>query len=108
MKTETTPTYSSKEEAIEDLNAKGYKHIFEVRENQTIQSDDGLELPYEELEIDEIHTVKAQDQNELTSLYALSSKKGAKGVMIDGFGVTGSVHRTNFLQHLKSKKTIRR
>lgn len=99
--------YRNTSEAKEALSAQGYKHLFEVTDENVLQSDKGVRYPSDEFEIDEVHTVEGKKESELTSLYALTTKGGTRGVILDGFGMTGSVHRTNFLKHLKSKRTIR-
>lgn len=99
--------YHTTDEAKEALEGQGYKHLFEVTEDNMLQSADGVTHPVEDVELEEVYAIDENSDKNLTSVYALSTRGGAKGVMIDGFGVTGSVHRTNFLKHLSSKRTIR-
>lgn len=105
---ENENSYKTTDEAKRALEAQGYKHLFEVIDDKVLRSDAGVRYPSDDFELDEVHVVDENKDNRLTSLYALSTRDGTRGVMLDGFGVTGSVHRTNFLKYLTNKHTIRR
>lgn len=99
-------SFKTAKEAQLALAAQGYKHLFEVVDSNVLRSEDGVAHPSDEFELDGVHLVE-EEENRLTSVYALSTRNGRRGVVLDGFGVTGSVHRTNFLKYLTSKHTIK-
>lgn len=97
--------FTTIEEAKSKLHGQGYKHVYEVDENNMLKAETGEIHPAEEVTLDDEFSVKQKDGR--TSIYTLTTNAGERGILLDGFGTTGSVHRTNFLKHLSDGRTIK-
>jgi hypothetical protein len=80
-------SYETLSEALKGLNERGYTHDFNIKTDSIECSDIDLELKPEDFEIDEVYRFEGNsnpDDEEV--VYAIRSKDGVKGVMVDAFG----------------------
>lgn len=80
--------YDTLSEAVNDLQQRGYSYNFNIVPHciQCVAID--LELHPEDFEVDEVHRFEGMSSTDDNSiLYAISSKKGVKGILIDAYGV---------------------
>ena len=79
--------YDTVVEALSDLRKRGYTEDFSLRpyclECPRLQ----LELGAREFKIDEVHRFEgASSPDDSTVVYAISSERGVKGVLVDAYG----------------------
>ncbi|MEZ2415005.1 phosphoribosylpyrophosphate synthetase [Muriicola sp. E247] len=81
-------SYDTLSEAIQDLQKRGYTYDFNLRPLCLICPSLKLELHPEDFEVDEIHRFEGMSSTDDNSvLYAISSKNGVKGTLVDAYGV---------------------
>ena len=73
-------------EAINSLKARGYTLDFNLEENCIVCNDEKYQP--EDFEITEVHRFEGDtDPADEAVLYAIESKTGLKGILINGFGI---------------------
>ncbi|WP_445955762.1 phosphoribosylpyrophosphate synthetase [Yeosuana sp.] len=80
--------YDTLSEAINDLQANGYTYDFNLKSKCLECASLKLELDPEDFEVDEtfrFESMSSTDDNSV--LYAISSKNGIKGLLVDAYGV---------------------
>lgn len=76
--------YKSLEDAMTDLDRRGYTASFEEEHFCLYCRDLSLRLSPEEFEVDEVYRFEKEEESEENCvLYAISSSAGLKGVMVD-------------------------
>ncbi len=74
--------------ALSDLRSRGYTIDFNLQENCIVCGEHNLSLEPEEFEIDETYRFEGMnDPDDSSILYAISSKHGHKGVLVNAYGV---------------------
>lgn len=95
-------SYETLTEALSDLSSRGYTHSFELTSNKIICSDLDLSLNPDEFEITEVYRFEGDsnpDDEEI--VYAVSSKKGVKGVIVSAFGIYADVISSDLIAKLR-------
>lgn len=80
-------SYSTLTEAIADLKKRGYERDFNLKENCIECSASGTQLSPEEFEITETYRFEGEsDPGDELVLYAIASKDGMNGILVNAFG----------------------
>lgn len=80
--------YDTLSEAINDLQIRGYTYDFNLEPDCIKCASLELEIHPEEFEVDELHRFEGMSSTDDNSiLYAISSKNGIKGILVDAYGV---------------------
>lgn len=80
--------YDTLSEAINDLQLRGYTYDFNMEPECLKCASLELEIHPEEFEVDELHRFEGMSSTDDNSiLYAISSKNGVKGTLVDAYGV---------------------
>tara|TARA_R110000744_G_scaffold16401_1_gene45151 strand:+ start:4028 stop:4321 length:294 start_codon:yes stop_codon:yes gene_type:complete len=81
-------SYDTLSEAIQDLQKRGYSYDFNLRPHCLECVSLKLEIHPEDFEIDELHRFEGMSSTDDNSiLYAISSKNGIMGTLVDAYGV---------------------
>jgi len=81
-------SYDTLSEAIQDLQRRGYTYDFNLKPHCLECASLKLEIQPEDFEIDEMHRFEGMSSTDDNSiLYAISSKDGIKGTLVDAYGV---------------------
>lgn len=74
-------------DAINDLRARGFDMDFNLRENFVECTNNGRNIPPDEFEIKEVYRFEGMtNPSDQSILYAIESKDGLKGVLVNGYG----------------------
>jgi len=80
--------YDTLSEAIKDLQKRGYSYDFNLTPECLECASLKLEINPEDFEVDEIYRFEGMSSTDDNSiLYAISSKNGTKGLLVDAYGV---------------------
>ena len=74
-------------EAIQDLKKRGFNRDFNLRDTYIECATTGMQLSPDEFEIAEVHRFEGEtDPGDEAVLYAIESKDGIKGVLVNAYG----------------------
>ena len=74
-------------EAMQDLKKRGYNLDFNLRETTIECASNGVQLSPDEFEITEVYRFEGEtDPADEAVLYAIESKDGLKGVLVNAYG----------------------
>ncbi len=80
--------YDTLSEAVNDLQLRGYTYDFNLEPECLKCASLELEIHPEEFKVDELHRFEGMSSTDDNSiLYAISSKNGVKGTLVDAYGV---------------------
>src|SRR5690625_4806303 len=80
--------YETLSEAINDLQAKDYPYDFNLKPHCLECPSLKIEIRPEDLKVDQIYRFEGMSSTDDNSiLYAISSKDGVKGLLVDAYGV---------------------
>lgn len=80
--------YDTLSEAINDLQQRGYNYDFNLKPHCLECASLKLEIHPEEFEVDGVYRFEGMGSTDDNSiLYAISSKNGIKGTLVDAYGV---------------------
>ncbi|MDR8392072.1 hypothetical protein NC796_13030 [Aliifodinibius sp. S!AR15-10] len=97
--------YQDLAEAIEDIQQKGYTHLFEVHDNALRCKETEEEYPSAKLRI--VSTYKfdrGTDPGDDSSLYLIETDSGVKGYIVGGATMYRDREKAEFLDQLLQKK----
>lgn len=102
----TNHLYNTLTEATHSLKERGFDREFSVDENIKLFStnDDGKNPSYspDEVKVVEFHRFEGMsDPNDMTIIYALETRGGERGVLIDAFGAYSDEKIDEFVKNLK-------
>ncbi|ASO05783.1 MULTISPECIES: phosphoribosylpyrophosphate synthetase [Arenibacter] len=81
-------SYDTLSEAIQDLQRRGYGNDFNLKPHCLECVSLKLEIHPEDFYVDEMHRFEGMSSTDDNSiLYAISSKNGIKGTLVDAYGV---------------------
>ncbi|ADF54545.1 MAG: phosphoribosylpyrophosphate synthetase [Zunongwangia sp.] len=81
-------SYDTLSETMAHLQAKGYTVDFNLKEKHLECNALKLKFHPEDFEVDEMHRFEGMSSTDDNSvLYAISSKNGIKGLLVDAYGV---------------------
>ena len=80
--------YDPLSEAINELQQKGYTYDFNLKPECLECATLKINIHPEEFEVDELYRFEGMSSTDDNSiLYAISSKNGVKGILVDAYGV---------------------
>ena len=98
-------TYETLLDAINDLKARGYNRDFNLRENCLECSQSGAQLSADDFEITETHRFDGQtDVDDEVVLYAIQSKDGLKGTLVNAYGTYADTSSDAIIAKLNFRK----
>lgn len=96
---ETTYQYNTITEAIKAFRDKGFEHDFNLRNDQLISSKEQYEE--DEFEVVSIYRYEGDtDPADEAVVYAIQSKKGLKGILVTGYGISVDASSLKILEKL--------
>jgi hypothetical protein len=95
-------TYDTVTEAVNDLKRRGYTIDFNVEFDRIVCHETPISLLPAEFEIVEVHRYEGNsDPDDEEVVYAIESKHGQKGILVDAFGLYADEVSTELLEKLK-------
>ncbi len=98
-------TYETLTEALQDLKSEGYTEDFNLQSHCLKCTSSDRQLKPDEFSIDKFYRfegVSNPDDNSI--VYAISSKDGLKGVLVDAYGVYADSLNEDMVEKLKIKR----
>ena len=97
-------TYDTVSEAVNGLKKRGYSIDFNLQEDCIYCNSTGRLAP-EEFAITEVHRYEGQsDPADEAVVYAIESKHGEKGVLVNGFGISADSLSDDMVRKLSITK----
>ena len=97
--------YSSVTEALDELAQRGFTANFEYFDDAFTAVDSGRTFRAEELTIVEHHRFEgASDPDDMAVVYAVESRDGTRGVVVDAFGVYANPKLGEFLRKVRIRE----
>src|SRR3984893_1135168 len=97
-------TYDTVTEAIKGLRQRGYSIDFNLEFDKISCPDLPVSLAPSEFEITEVYRFEGNsDPADEAVVYAIESKHGQKGVLVNGFGISADDASDEMVQKLKVK-----
>jgi hypothetical protein len=82
-------TYDTVSQAVQGLKQRGYTIDFNMEADFIVCNETPLRLKPDEFEITEVYRYEGNsDPGDEAVVYAIESKHGQKGVLVNGFGVS--------------------
>jgi hypothetical protein len=82
-------TYDTVSQAVKGLKERGYTTDFNIDKDCIVCHEVPLRLKPQDFEISEVHRYEgSSDPADEAVVYAIESKDGQKGVLVNGFGVS--------------------
>ena len=95
--------YGTVSEAISALRKQGFTIDFNLHENDLVSAPHRYAV--EDFEIVDVYRYEGDsDPGDEATVYALESRKGVKGILVTGYGVSSDNFTTEILKKLKSRK----
>lgn len=80
--------YDTLVEALNDLQKRGYTYDFNLKNHCVACASLKIEIQPEDFNVDEVHRFEGMSSTDDNSiLYAISSKDGVKGTLVDAYGI---------------------
>lgn len=90
--------FNTLSEASQDLAKRGYTGNFQVNGKGKLTDNKDLELDASEVILDEFHRFEGMSNPaDSTILYAVKTKSGLKGTVVDSYGADGSEITSDFM-----------
>ena len=97
-------TYDTVSEAVNGLKQRGYTIDFNLENNCISCHETPLSLKPSEFEIAEVYRFEGNsDPADEAIVFAIESKKGQKGVLVNGFGISADLLENEMVQKLDVK-----
>ena len=94
-------SYETLSEAADDLKTRGYNYDFHFEDSCLICGVLGKQFNPEDLKITHVYRFEGMSDPEDNSvLYAIESKQGHKGLLIDAYGAYSDEHKAAFLSNI--------
>jgi len=82
-------TYDTVSQAVSGLKERGYLIDFNIEQDCIVCNKTPLKLRADEFEITEVHRYEGDsDPGDEAVVYAIESKHGQKGILVNGFGAS--------------------
>lgn len=95
--------YSTVSEAINKLREEGFITDFNLEENCIVSNSEKFNP--EDFEIVDVYRYEGDsDPSDEAIVYAIESKKGLKGILVSGYGVSTDSRVTNMLEKIRIRK----
>lgn len=94
--------YDTVSQAVEGLRKRGYTIDFNLRYDCIVCHETPISLMPNEFEITEVHRFEGpSDPADEAIVYAIESKHGEKGTLVNGFGVSADPVSEEMIEKLK-------
>jgi hypothetical protein len=94
--------FRSVDEALSELDQRGFHANFEYLDRKFTAVDSGRTFDAEELTIVEHHRVEGDsDPDDESIVYAIESRDGIRGVLVDAFGTYANADLGEFLRRVR-------
>lgn len=101
----TNNSYNTLAEATQQLQKRGYTENFTIGRPGELRSQDGKAFKESDVTLDEFHRFEGMtNPSDSSIIYALSTKSGVKGTVIDAYGADGSEDLSEFLNAVKQNQ----
>ncbi len=95
-------TYETLTEAIRELKMRGYENDFNIHPEWIECPPLNLKFGPEEFHVDEVHRFEGMnDPGDSSVLYAVNSRAGVKGLIVDAYGVYAATLNREMIEKLK-------
>ena len=95
-------TYNTLTEAMQSLKANGYSQDFNLHHEWIECPPLDLRLKPEEFHVDEVHRFEGMTSpDDSAILFAISSTRGVKGLLVDAYGVYSESMSTEMIKKLR-------
>jgi len=102
---ESRNRYDTLSDATEHLLKKGYTYNFQVSETGKLTDNKALEFDPEEVILMEIHRFEGMTNPADSSiLYAVQTRSGENGIVIDSYGADGSEVTSDFMNNVEQQQ----
>ncbi len=92
-------------DANEQLARRGFRENFEVTDDRLRARGSGKTFRSDEVAISEyVRLEGASDPDEMSVIYAIETRDGTRGTLVDAFGVYADPAISAFLQHVPTTK----
>ena len=93
--------------AIDDLRSRGYKYSFKIELDGAMCIETMEFVKPEDMMVTEYHRFEGQSsEDDMSVVYAVESRKGLKGIIIDAYGTYANPNLTAFLAKVKMKEGL--
>jgi hypothetical protein len=98
-------TYDTVSQAVQGLKERGYSIDFNIEEDCIVCHQTPVKLRPDEFAISEVHRYEGDsDPGDEAVVYAIESKHGQKGVLVNGFGVSADAVGDELISKLEMKR----
>ena len=95
-------SYDTLSEALSDLEKRGYTHNFNIKCDCIVCKSIDLKLNPDDFEITEYYRFEGEsDPDDSEIVYAITSKDGVKGTLVNGYGIYSDDISDELLSKLK-------
>jgi len=96
--------YDTMSEAVNDLKKRGYTLDFNLEEDKLVCNKTPLALQPDEFEITEVYRFEGNtDPADEAVVYAIESRHGQKGVLVNGYGPAADPMSDEMIKKLRIK-----
>jgi len=96
------PYYDGLTEALDDLKERGFTHDVMIQEDCIKLRGLNLSLQPEDFEIVEVHRFEGMtDPDDSSVVYAIQSRDGLKGVLVDAYGAYSDSLKTEMIARFR-------
>lgn len=97
--------YGTLSDATEHLLKKGYTYNFQISETGKLTDNKALEFDPDEVILKEVHRFEGiSNPADSSILYAVQSRSGEKGIVIDSYGADGSEVTSDFMNKVEQQQ----
>ena len=97
--------YSNLAMAISELQKRGFTHNFSVNDNGQLEEHKGKFYSFSEVELIEFHRFDGMtNPSDDSILYAIKTRSGLKGTVVDSYGANGSEVTSRFMNRVAGKQ----
>lgn len=98
-------TYDTVSQAVKGLKDRGFTIDFNIEEECLVCHEIPLKLKANEFEITEFHRYEGDsDPGDEAVVYAIESKHGDKGILVNGFGVSADSTSSEMIEKLSVRR----
>lgn len=97
--------YDTLSDASENLLKRGYTYNFRVNEKGILTDNKNLKFDPSEVILEEFHRFEGMSNPaDSTILYAVTTKSGMKGTVVDSYGADGSEITSDFMNKVEQRQ----
>ncbi len=94
--------YDTLAAALAGLEQRGFTHSFSLKQDCIACEEAGIALPPDQFEIVEVHRFEGMtDPGDSAVIYAIQSREGLKGVLVDAYGAYADSLKTEMISKLR-------